>query len=93
MVQRSRCEAGKSPLLTGCWTEFRGPLVHDLRAVGVSLWQPVHYDEAELLVTEALADPESHLARAIAARPATVDPEQAKASEETMAEYRQRYRL
>jgi len=93
VVRRSRREAGKSPLLTGCWHSFRGPLDHDLRAVGISLWQLVHYDEVELLVSEALAAPDSRLARAVASEPVPVAPEQTQAADETMADYRRMYNL
>lgn len=92
MGARSRREAGKSPLLTGCWSELRGPLVHDLRALGISLWQPIPYDEAELLVGELLVG-DTRLARALAARPTPVSSEQQQATDETMADYRKRYGL
>lgn len=93
MVGGARREAGKSPLLIGCWFEHRGPLVHDLRTVGVSLWQPISYTEAELLVSELATDPGSHLARAIANAPAPVDPEQAQAADETRDHYHKLYGL
>lgn len=93
MVGRSRCEAGKSPLLIGCWIDYRGPLVYDLRAVGVSLWQTISLAEAELLVSEILADPGSRLARAITSAPEPIDPEQQQAAEETESDYRQMYRF
>ena len=91
VVGRLGREAGKSPLLTGCWHDYRAPLVHDLRTLGVSLWQPVSYAEAELLVSEVLASPKSHLTRAVAAAPDPVDPEQAEAVRDTLDDYRRRY--
>ena len=39
----------------------------DLRALGVSLWQPVPYAEAELLVGELLGEPGSRLRAAVQA--------------------------
>lgn len=91
--QGSRCEAGKSPLLIACWREYRGPLVYDLRALGVSLWQPISYAEAELLVSEILTDRDSRLVKVIAAEPAPVNEEQQQATAETMDDYRRRYGL
>lgn len=93
MVCRSQCEAGKSPLLIACWHEYRGPLVYDLRVLGVSLWQPISYAEAELLVSEILTNPESRLVGVIKAEPAPVNEDQQEAAAETMAEYRRRYGL
>lgn len=93
VVRRSRREAGKSPLLIGCWKAHRGPLVYDLRALGVSLWQPIPYAEAELLTTEIVGDRDSRLHQAVMAaeaeRPAA--PEQVEAEAETMADYRAKY--
>ena len=93
VVGRARREAGKSPLLIGCWTDFRGPLVYNLRAVGVSLWQPISYDEAELLVAELLADPNSRLGRAFMAAIPVDDAPHPPIDEALMDEYREKYGL
>lgn len=86
-------EAGKSPLLIGCWGQFRGALVRDLRGLGISLWQTVSYDELDLLVVELLADPESHLVAAIASAPEVVDPETQRIMDEARSEYQEKYGL
>lgn len=93
MVVGSRCEAGKSPLLTACWEDYRGPLVTDMRALGVSLWQPIHYAEAELMVGELLADPTSRLHAAVASMPEPTDPKAAAADAEVTEMLTARYGL
>lgn len=74
--------------------EHRAPLVTDMRALGVSLWQPVPYDELELLVKQLLAEP-SRLRTAVAesAESAPVSPEQSEAIDETRDHYRKIYGL
>ncbi len=89
----SRREAGKSPLLTECWADHRGPLVTDLRALGISLWHPVPYAEVELVIGELLADPTSRLRITIAALPEPVDPEKAAMDAEVTDRITERYGL
>ena len=67
--------------------------MYDLRAVGVSLWQPISYGEAELLVDQVLGDPGSRLAQAIAAQPVPEDPEQQRDTDVTLSAYRETYGL